>query len=166
MVVSNEERIAERQPDFVASENTVHIHPDVPPAFTQFAHRSLGWIVHASKLADVGCFVQLARDHSTLDLAADIACESEFWIQQNRGSSKRAVPDASWSGSLSSGASVTCVELPDLCAPARVAVSKIAHTFAFWEQDFGASASFLPLAAQLESSGLVVQRTDASAGID
>ncbi|KAK2961793.1 hypothetical protein BLNAU_3230 [Blattamonas nauphoetae] len=92
MAVSNEERIAERQPDFIASENTVHTHPDVPLACSQFADRSPGWIDHTFKLADAGCFVQLARDHSTLDLAAHIACESEFWIQQNQSCSKRAVP--------------------------------------------------------------------------
>ncbi|KAK2961884.1 hypothetical protein BLNAU_3321 [Blattamonas nauphoetae] len=48
------------------------------PACAQYAHQSPGWIVHACKLADVGCFVQLARDHSALDLSADIACESEL----------------------------------------------------------------------------------------
>ncbi|KAK2947873.1 hypothetical protein BLNAU_17198 [Blattamonas nauphoetae] len=151
------------------------ILPLPQPSREQIAATSPDWIVHASQLGNIGFFVQLARDHPTVDLSARIACDHFFWMQRDRDSSKRAVSSPHAATLLLSPHNVpslpsafsthrivnACVEPADLCASASLAVSEAEPTFAHWERDFGASVAFHSLAAKLESRRVVVERTDA-----
>ncbi|KAK2943334.1 hypothetical protein BLNAU_21759 [Blattamonas nauphoetae] len=66
-------------PIFRRSLNQFHrVLPLPQPSCGQIADTSPDWIVLASQLGNVGFFVQLARDHPTVDLSARIACDHLF----------------------------------------------------------------------------------------